>query len=33
LRENMSGIGEIITNDRSILERLFEKITYVFHKS
>jgi hypothetical protein len=28
LRENMSGIGEIITNDRNILERLFEKVIY-----
>ena len=30
LRESMTGICEIITKDRSILERLFEKITYAF---
>lgn len=32
LNENMKGIGEIITNNRSILERIFEKIVYVFQK-
>lgn len=31
-KENMSGIGEIVTNERSILSRLFEKINYVFRK-
>jgi len=30
IKENMSGIGEIITNDRSILGRLFERIIYAF---
>lgn len=29
-KENMAGIGEIITNDRSLLGRIFEEITYVF---
>jgi len=33
LKENMTGIGEIITNDRSILERLFEKLIYAFYES
>ncbi|WP_422090371.1 hypothetical protein [Tenacibaculum ovolyticum] len=32
VKENMSGLAEIITNDRSILGRLFERILYVFHK-
>ena len=32
IKENMSGTGEIITNDRSILGRIFEKIIYVFRK-
>ncbi len=31
LKENMTGIGEIITKDRSILERLFEKLIYAFN--
>lgn len=31
IKENMSGIGEIITNDRSILGRLFERIIYAFN--
>jgi len=32
IKENMGGIGEIITNDRSILGRIFEKILYAFRK-
>jgi len=32
LRENMTGICNIITNDRSVLGRVFEKVTYVFYK-
>ena len=32
IKENMSGTGEIITKDRSILGRIFEKIIYVFRK-
>ena len=32
IKENMRGIGEIITNDRSILGRIFERIIYVFRK-
>jgi hypothetical protein len=28
----MKGVGEIITNDRSLLERVFENILYVFNK-
>lgn len=32
IKENMKGIGEIITNDRSLLERVFENILYVFNK-
>jgi len=30
IKENMSGIGEIITNDRSLLGRVFERILYAF---
>ncbi len=29
-KENMKGIGEIVTNDRSLLGRMLEKILYVF---
>lgn len=32
IRENMSGVGDIITNDRSLLERLFQTILYAFRK-
>jgi HlyD family secretion protein len=32
IKENMKGVGEIITNDRSLLERVFENILYVFNK-
>lgn len=32
LKENMSGIGEIITEDRNVLSRVFEKVTYAFHQ-
>jgi len=28
LRENMTGVCKIITNERSVLERIFERITY-----
>ena len=31
-KENMSGIGEIITNDRNILERIFERLSYAFKR-
>jgi multidrug efflux pump subunit AcrA (membrane-fusion protein) len=30
-KENMHGIGEIITDDRSVLGRIFENVTYVFN--
>ncbi|WP_299136867.1 hypothetical protein [uncultured Tenacibaculum sp.] len=30
LQENMTGVCEIITKDRSILQRVFEKVTYAF---
>ena len=33
LKENMSGIGEIVANDRSLLGRLFERMLYVFQKN
>jgi hypothetical protein len=32
VKENMSGNAEIITNDRSLLGRLFERIIYVFQE-
>jgi len=32
IRENMSGVGDIVTNDRSLLERLFQTILYAFKK-
>jgi multidrug efflux pump subunit AcrA (membrane-fusion protein) len=32
IKDNMRGIGEIITNDRSLLERVFSNILYVFNK-
>ncbi len=32
IRDNMRGIGEIITNDRNLLERVFSNILYVFNK-
>ena len=31
LKENMSGIGEIITTENSLLGRIFERILYAFH--
>ncbi|NIJ52985.1 HlyD family efflux transporter periplasmic adaptor subunit [Dyadobacter arcticus] len=32
IKDNMKGIGEIITNDRSLLERVFSNMLYVFNK-
>lgn len=32
IKENMNGIGEVVTNDRNILERLFQTILYAFNK-
>lgn len=32
LKENMRGVAEIITNDRNLLGRLFEKLTYAFNQ-
>lgn len=32
IKENMIGIAEIITNDRNLLERIFEKFLYAFNK-
>ena len=32
IKENMNGIGEVVTNDRNILERLFQTILYSFNK-
>jgi len=31
LKENMQGIAEVVTNDRNILERVFESVIYVFN--
>jgi len=33
IKESMSGIGEIVANDRSLLGRLFERILYVFQRN
>lgn len=32
IKENMSGIAEIVTDDRSILARVFDKFLYIFRK-
>lgn len=32
IKENMRGIGEVITQDRSLLGRLFEKLVYAFNR-
>jgi hypothetical protein len=32
IKENMNGIGEVVTNDRNILDRLFQTILYAFNK-
>lgn len=32
IKENMNGIAEVVTNDRNILERLFQTILYAFNK-
>lgn len=32
IKENMSGVAEIVTNDRSILGRIFERILYAFNR-
>jgi hypothetical protein len=31
IKENMKGVGEVVTNDRNILERLFQTILYAFN--
>lgn len=31
INDNMTGVGEIITHDRSLLERIFSNILYVFY--
>ena len=32
IKENMGGLGEIVTHDRSILERMLDKVFYVIKK-
>lgn len=32
IHENMNGVGEIVTNDRNLIERLFQTILYGFRK-
>jgi HlyD family secretion protein len=32
IKENMNGIADVVTNDRNVLERLFQTILYAFNK-